>query len=760
LRFADSLPLIMSQSASKAIFLSYASQDAEAARRLCEALRANGVEVWFDEAELRGGEIWDSKIKDQIRECALFMPVVSAQTQSRLEGYFRREWRFGAQRTHDMAASVPFLVPVVIDDTSERGAAVPEEFFRAHWIRLSRALPTPEFIAQVERLLGAVPLSASPAAPIQALRPKARAPWWPWAALAVVAAGAAAFVLATNRPGPPVVPLAANEKSIAVLPFENLSDDKSNGYFADGVHEDILTDLANLGGLKVISRTSVVQYRDTKKSLPQIGQELGVAFVLEGSVRRAGNQVRVTGQLINARTDEHVWAQTYDQAFELKDIFAVQSALAGEIATALKAAISPKEKALLETRPTTNLAAYDFYLRGRDQFRVADNTQDSLAKTEPLFEKAVELDPEFALGWLGLAFVHFRAYATVDSSAARLAQIKTCIDTAVRLAPEEPAVILGLGRYYVVINDLGQARACYERVAQAFPNNSDAVIALSLLDRREGRWAEALAGLRKAVILDPRSRSTRESLVQILFAVRRYDEMEQQIKIEMELGGPENLVDRQKTAFLSYSARGSTDAMDALVASVSPAARRTEPNAVIVCAQWAFTRGDAAAVIQLWEEAGPHWRFSPVMGRLDLISVAASFLKLGQPERARPLLERNRDLLMAQLATQPENVYKWTDLALSYAMLGNQAAAREILTKVRAQMEKSNWNGSDLIQIYAWMGEKELALAKLAEVIRLPTTPDFEREYSLRHAIIYWPLQGDPRFEALLSDPRNNVPLF
>ena len=321
-------------------------------------------------------------------------------------------------------------------------------------------------------------------------------------------------------------------------------------------------------------------------------------------------------------------------------------------------------------------------------------------------------------------------------------------------------MILGLGHYYAVTNDLGQARACYERVAQNFPNNSDAVVALSSLDRREGRWAEALAGFRKAVILDPRSRATQENLVQILFSVRRYDEMERQIKIEMELGGPENLVDRQKTAFLSFSARGSTDAMDALVASVSPAARRTEPNAVIVCAQWAFIRGDAAAVIQLWEEAGPHWRFSPVMGRLDLIAVAASFLKLGQPERARPLLERNRDLLIAQLATQPENVFKWDDLALSYAMLGNHAAARETLTKAHALTEKSNLNDSNLVGIYAWMGEKELALAKLAEVIRLPTTPDFLREYSLRHTIIFWPLQGDPRFEALLSDPKNKVPLF
>jgi len=750
----------MPQSASKAIFLSYASQDAEAARRLCEALRANGIEVWFDEAELRGGEIWDSKIKDQIRECALFMPVVSAQTQSRLEGYFRREWRFGAQRTHDMAANVTFLVPVVIDDTAERGATVPEEFSRAHWIRLPRALPTPEFIAQVERLLGVVPLSASAAAPIQALRTKTRAPWWPWAVLAAMAAGAAAFVLATNRPGPPAVPLTASEKSIAVLPFENLSDDKSNGYFADGVHEDILTDLANLAGLKVISRTSVVQYRDTKKPLRQIGQELGVAFVLEGSVRRAGNQVRVTGQLINARTDEHVWAKTYDQTFAGENIFAIQSAVAGEIATALKAAISPKEQALLETRPTANLAAYDFYLRGREQLRVPDNTQDSLAKTEPLFAKAVELDPGFGLGWLGLALVHFRAYATVDRSAARLAQIKTCIDTAVRLAPEEPEVILRLGLYYAVTNDLGQARACYERVAQTFPNNSDAVVALSSLDRREGRWAEALAGLRKAVILDPRSRATQESLVQILFAVRRYDEMERQMKIEMELGGPENLADRQRVAFRSYTSRGSTDAMEALVASVSPDARRTEPNAIIVCAQWAFTKGDAAAVIQLWEGAGPNWRFSPVMGRLDLIAVAASFLKLGQPERARPLLEQNRDLLMTQLATQPENVIKWADLALSYAMLGNQAATRETLPKVRALMEKSNLNESDLVPIYAWMGEKELALAKLAEVIRLPTTQDFQREHSLRHNIISWPLQSDPRFEALLDDPKNNVPLF
>ena len=750
-----------SGSARKAVFLSYASEDAEAARRLCEALRANGIEVWFDEADLQGGENWEAQIKKRIHECTLFMPIVSVQTQSRLEGYFRREWDLASERTHDMAATVPFLVPVAIDETSETNAEVPDEFFRAHWMRLPRALPTPEFVGQIERLLRSLP-SGAPRSPAPTARPAARPRRWLWAALAALLVIGAGTVAVWERPTP-VAP-AAGDRSIAVLPFENLSEDKSNGYFADGVQEDILTDLANLGGLKVISRTSVLQYRDTKKPLLQIGEELGVAYVLEGSVRRAGNQVRVTGQLINARTEGHVWANTYDHEFELKEIFAVQSALAEQIAVALHTVLTPEKKARLESGPTQNTAAYDLYLKGREQFITDENVRDSVARMEPLFAQAVELDPNFALAWLWLARTHLRAYNMLDHSAARFATYKACLDTAVRLAPQEPEVLLGLGNYYEASGDLARAQTLYLQVVQEFPNNADALVYLSYVARKEGRWSDALADLRKAVILDPRSLGTQTQLDRLLYALRHYDEMEQRAKLLEGIGEPKGLVARYYTAWESFQAHGSGQAMDALVGGISPEARRSDPDAVTICAQWAFTRGDAAGLIHLWEGAGSNWHFSFVGSSPELIPVAQAFLKLGEPGRARPLLEENRDALIAQLATQPENRFIWCDLALCHAMLGDQTAARATLAKLQVLLDKTTelpaTVDANLAVVYAWLGDRKRAADLLAASLRLPQVPDFARVPSIRRGIGWWPLQDDPAFKAVLDDPQNNAPLF
>jgi TolB-like protein len=329
----------MSEPLPKAVFLSYAREDGEAARRLADALRAFGVEVWFDRSELRGGDVWDQQIRRQIKECALFMPIISVQSDQRGEGYFRLEWKLAVERTHLLADGVPFLFPVVVDDTSETEASVPEQFLKAQWTRLPGGEPTPQFIEHVKRLLSGprkpAKLASAPpkptSAPVPAAAPPAATgfPRWAAALLAVTVIGLGAFVIfrpsaPTSAPGPaagsiPAPPAAAapsipatpqaSEKSLAVLPFSNMSEDKDSAFFTDGMQEDILTNLALIPELRVVSRTSVMQYRGTTKTIRQIAQELGVTYVLEGSVRRAGNKVRVTGQLIKAGTDEHVWAR-------------------------------------------------------------------------------------------------------------------------------------------------------------------------------------------------------------------------------------------------------------------------------------------------------------------------------------------------------------------------------------------------------------------------------------------------------------------
>jgi len=352
---------------SRAVFLSYASQDAEAARRICEALRAAGIEVWFDQSELRGGDQWDAKIRGQIAACALFVPIVSTHTQARLEGYFRIEWKLAAQRTHAMADEKAFVLPVVIDDTREVDARVPAEFKVVQWTRLPAAEGAGKFCARVNALLDGLP-EAGISLRQQRGEGGARAvnagPRWRRAFAGLLVAAVLILALFVWQPWrPAAVSSAVNDRSIAVLPFTNMSAEKDNAFFADGVHEDLLTNLANLSALKVVSRTSVMQYRDPKKSVAQIARELGVAYVLEGSVRRAGDKIRVTGQLIKAATDEHRWGKNYDR--DLKDVFAVQAELARDIASALNAAITGAESAGLEARPTQNLDAYDCFQKAR-----------------------------------------------------------------------------------------------------------------------------------------------------------------------------------------------------------------------------------------------------------------------------------------------------------------------------------------------------------------------------------------------------------
>jgi TolB-like protein len=455
---------------TRGVFLSYAREDTEAAKRIADALRGFGVEVWFDQSELRGGDAWDSKIKSQIRECSLFVAIISSNTQARGEGYFRREWKLAIERTHDMAAGIPFLIPLVVDQTPESKALVPEEFMKFQWTRLPDGIPTAQFVERVKRLtekplsvVEDIPSPRPAVAPSPAASPaKKGVPGWAWGLGAGFVVAIAAFFLTRHKAEPPAAPDAraeakpesrpaepapaadakVGEKSIAVLPFANMSDEKDNAFFTDGIQEDILTNLALVHELRVVSRTSVQRYRDTTKPISQIASELGVAYILEGSVRRSGNKVRVTGQLIQAATDQHVWAKAYDR--DMTDIFAIQSELSQAIASELKAALSPEEKAQLDRQPTQNTAAYDLYLRARSMDDISD-----LHKREQILEKALALDPSFARAWGDLADEYAEdAFDEHEGMDSLLAKAKAAIDKAVQLAPDDPGVISSLGTFY------------------------------------------------------------------------------------------------------------------------------------------------------------------------------------------------------------------------------------------------------------------------------------------------------------------------
>src|SRR5438309_7764034 len=259
------------------------------------------------------------------------------------------------------------------------------------------------------------------------------------------------------------------DKSIAVLPFQNLSDEKENAYFADGMQDDILTNLSKIGDLKVISRTSVMSYRDGARNAREIGKSLGVGTLLEGSVRRSGNRVRVNVQLINANNDEHIWAEDYDR--ELTDVFAIQTDLAQKIASALQAKLSPNEKERFDRRPTQNPDAYLLFIRAHDYANRPDMLPDTSSKAEPLFEQAIKLDPNFAAAFAGLSMVESWAYHSFDPVPVRREKARSNAEEALRLQPDLPEAHLALGfSYYYGDRDYQRALAEFEIAKRGLPN--------------------------------------------------------------------------------------------------------------------------------------------------------------------------------------------------------------------------------------------------------------------------------------------------
>ncbi len=786
----------------KAVFLSYAREDTDAARRIADALRGFGVEVWFDQNELRGGDTWDAKIRQQIRSCALFIPIISATTESRGEGYFRREWRIAVDRTHDMAEGLAYIVPVSIDATKEASASVPAEFMRFQWTRLPGGQPTPEFVMQVKRLLenprqstthapvpggrggdhveaaasrpqggagvklvvGAIALLVLGFCTYLALRPR-RSPEeiakMVSAATAMAEKTGVKTLAESTVAAPSSVTAPVSDKSIAVLPFENMSEDKdNNAFFADGIHEDILTNLALIPALKVVSRTSVMQYRNTSKTTRQIGTELGVAYVLEGSVRRAGNKVRVTGQLINTQSDEHVWAKAYDR--DLTDVFAIQAALSQEIAGALSAAISPQTQKLIERKPTENTVAYDAYLRGRAVRNESPSSSvPALQEQEKLFKQAVELDPNFAAAWSELARVHaLNVFWGIDGTAVRKAAADAAMAQAVRIAPDDPEVIGGLGTYaYYGYKDYARATAQYEKLAQLQPNNPTVYSSLGLIQRRQGRWRECIANFRRATALDPANVSIQRNALQIALMCRRWDDAraahQRLIKI-----APDPLREQLDAADGEFIATGSLAAADALLAQLTPE-QREAPVALFARKNWAVDRGDFAEFKRLDQlQAGYEAELPPEYTDL---AAAYVYLAAGDAATARARVAPHAPKWKERMASEPTNVVVISSMAEYHAINGEKEEALRLARRV-TELAPTSGDAVDgpafsflLAEFYAVLGDKDHAITELDQLLRIPQNNSVAQ---MRADPALANLRGDPRFEALLNDPKNNAPLY
>ena len=527
---------------SHAVFLSYASQDAQAAQKICEALRAAGIEVWFDQSELRGGDAWDQSIRKQIKTCALFVPVISHTTHDRVEGYFRLEWKLGIDRSHLISADQAFLLPVVIDDTRDDDERVPERFREVQWTRLPGGVTPAAFVERVRRLLSGElsrepTRTASAAARMPAASSTRRpvlASWWSKTALLAtigVVVAALGYLVAnrlvlSNRGAE--VALAAftpPPHSIAVLPFVDLSGDKEQEYFSDGLTEELLNSLAAINELQVAARTSAFSFKGKDNDIGMIARKLNVGAVLEGSVRRSEHTIRITAQLINAVTGFHLWSKTYDR--DLGDVLDLQTEIATAVSEALKVTLLGDVAARIELGGTHNPAAFDAYLRASRAY-ASRHEAKSVPTAIAAYTQAIDLDPNYALAFAGRS----RAFATYASEVAEGAEvgesfIKAEADAkrALELAPDLAAGHMALARVFQIGTlDFARAREEYERAQVLAPGNATVLSASAGFDAIMGHSGAGIAALRRAVVLDPLSSTPYGALGEALYAARRYGE--------------------------------------------------------------------------------------------------------------------------------------------------------------------------------------------------------------------------------------------
>jgi TolB-like protein len=518
---------------SRAVFLSYASQDAQAAQRICEALRAGGIHVFFDQSELRGGDAWDQKIRHEIHDCALFVPIVSNHTQQRLEGYFRHEWKLAIERTHHMAEQMPFLVPVVVDDTRDQEAFVPDAFRAVQWTHLPGGETLPAFVERIKRLLSSQlsPMNAVSGA-AAATRQPVRASWRSTPVLlAIVAVFAAlAYVVADKfwilKPlAPAAVAFAPPPHSVAVLPFVNLSGDKEQEYFSDGLTEELLNSLSEINELQVAASTSAFSFKGTNTDIGTIARKLNVGAVLEGSVRRSDRTIRITAQLINAVTGFHLWSKTYDR--DLGDVLKLQTEIATSVAGALKVTLLGDIAAKVELGGTVNPAAFDAYLRGAKVNGTLRDLKD-LPAAIAAYTEAIRLDPRYALAFAGRSIDLSTAAGNAENAAAEREELdKALADAreALRIAPDLAQAHLALANAFEIGNlDFKRANDEYERASALAPGDARILRDSGQFAASMGHFDAGIAAARRAVVLDPLGRNSHYVLGEMLYAARRYQE--------------------------------------------------------------------------------------------------------------------------------------------------------------------------------------------------------------------------------------------
>jgi len=542
------------------------------------------------------------------------------------------------------------------------------------------------------------------------------------------------------------------DKSIAVLPFENLSAEQENAYFADGIQDDILTNLSKIGDMKVISRTSVMQYKGKTPNVRDIGKALGVSTILEGSVRRAGNRVRVNVQLIDATTDEHLWASDYDR--DLTDVFAIQTDLAQKITDALQAKLSPSEKAQIERKPTQNNEAYLAFMQGQELFYRPDKLRGDSMKAEQLLEEATRLDPQFADAFALLGGVENWIYHSVDPLPARAEKARAAISKALQLQPDLLWAHFSQGFYYYYIDrDYERALTEFAIAQRGLPNSSDVYLARASIERRQGKWSESTANFEKGASLDPKNAWVLQNLAYNYMATKKYDLADKTLDRAIE-AAPHSFGARGEKAKLAIESRGDLSVAENMLAQAPPG---FDPEGLIT-----FSRvyalilqrkfAEALPIVQRWPDEIIHGDSTAPKPKASLEGLL--YFLSGDKARAQAAYQRARPLAEQSLREGPTDPARHLELAFILVGLNQKD---EAIAEARRAAEllpesKDAFDGPQitaaLAQIYALTGEKDRAFELLDHSLN---TPNGVTVPALKIDPVWDPIRNDARFQALID---------
>lgn len=747
------------------MFLSYASDDREAVAGICTALRAAGIDVWFDASELRGGDAWDDQIRHRIKTCTFFVPVVSKNTELRTEGYFRREWKLAIERSHDMADDRPFILPVSLIDVRPEAARVPQRFRDLHWVRLPGGEPGErlvEALNQMHRIVTAktmAPLTPGAVSSIAGAGGRHAAP--PEGprrrtltlALVVVALGLILALgwqwWADSHPavaaaGPPPAPL--DEKSVAVLPFVNMSGDPKDEYLSDGLSEELLAALGRDPALRIVARTSSFGFKGRAMPAQQIAAQLGVARLVEGSVRRSGDQLRIVVQLVNGANGFRLWSHEYPLL--LRNLFEVQATVANDVVAQLFPG-SGRTPALRRIT-TRNLDAYDAFLRARS-FQAKPPIGENLEQAAKFFQQATDLDPGYAVAWAKLGTVLLRTRTSgFDDSAANLRRAREAIEHALALDPDLPEAHAALADYFtkdwtnqsVAEKELALAR-------QGLPNDPDILLSLAACNLNLGRKSPAVQSIRQAAALDPQNGDTANFCALILDAASLYPEaLAERDRAFRVSGWTGSLADK---SFTIRNWKGDlTQALQTLDQSLASLRDPGDRDYYWrVRANFLRARGDfkdaLAAIDHIEAELLPsqfYYHSKSLLRALVHEAMGETAAAREDYERARVDAEHYRD-------SNPRTLRACTSLALIYAGLGHEADARatierglDLVPPAENPAVASRTGLRVLAQIDARFGRTDAAL----ETVRSQIAAGFWKRQDLLLDPDWALLRRDPRF--------------